>query len=289
MACTAGAEPESAAAEPRGPAETAKLPEAPAFPARWVLIESEPLLWKTPGAQPTNTRLEARAGASVEVLGDAPADDKASGWLHVRAGERSGWLPEALLAPPPQSVPADALEHIGAEPVDRFHGLPPDYAPADLVEVHFGYEHDRTYTLRREAALACEKMIRSARLKGLSIQIVSAYRSYEKQREVYLAKLKRSGWKQETVARPGHSEHQLGTTVDLTGANEAALLQQSFGQEPEGIWLREHAPEFGFAVSYTEHNAATTGYAPEPWHFRYFGPALAAERHAAALGTPRGK
>lgn len=277
VSCFVGRDGEAA-----GEAGGARPPE---FPAAWVLLEENPELWDAPGAEPTGSRLKAEALERVEVHDAEPGDDRAKRWLQVRTAEQTGWLPEALLAPPPTPVHPNHLHQIGQERVDRFRGIDPGYVPTDLVEIPFGYESGRTYRLRKEAATALETMIRRARRAGVSLVVVSAYRSYATQRRIYLGKLKRSGWLQDTVAKPGHSEHQLGTTVDLNGPDESTLLRVSFGETPEGQWLREHAPAFGFALSYTEFNSGVTGYAPEPWHYRYYGVEKAARRHAEALGS----
>lgn len=254
------------------------------FPASWVLLEDRPELWSAPGTGPTEDRLNVNALQRVTVHTAAPGDDTARQWLQVCTPDQSGWLPGALLAPPPTTLEPDTLGQIGQEPVDRYRGIAPEYVPTDLVEIPFGYESNRKYRLRKEAAQALETMVRTAQRAGLRLEVVSAYRSYATQRRIYLGKLKRSGWLQDTVARPGHSEHQLGTTVDLNGPDESTLLRRSFGDTAEGKWLRRHAPEFGFALSYTEANRDVTGYAPEPWHYRYYGIERAAQRHAEALG-----
>jgi D-alanyl-D-alanine carboxypeptidase len=182
-------------------------------------------------------------------------------------------------------TPSGRLDAIGHEIVDRHHALPADYAPPDLVPVSPGYEPGRTYELRREAADAWMKMHAAARDAGIELRVVSAYRSYERQQAVFDDAVKRMGPEQDSVARPGHSEHQLGTALDIAGADNDTVLKASFGETEAGRWLAEHAPAFGFAVSYTEANRAATGYTAEPWHYRYVG-AAARERHEAAI---RGK
>jgi D-alanyl-D-alanine carboxypeptidase len=60
-----------------------------------------------------------------------------------------------------------------------------------------------------------------------------------------------------SAARPGHSEHQLGTTIDVEGGE---------------AWLASNAWRYGFVMSYPpEHSQGTTCYKPEAWHFRYVG------------------
>lgn len=68
------------------------------------------------------------------------------------------------------------------------------------------------------------------------------------------------------AARPGNSEHQLGTAVDFRLPTSAA-----------GRWLAEHAPSHGFALSYPDGKQRVTGYRPEPWHVRFVGLELANE------------
>jgi D-alanyl-D-alanine carboxypeptidase len=81
----------------------------------------------------------------------------------------------------------------------------------------------------------------------------------------------RSGKNQNKVAKPGHSEHQLGTTVDLCGLDPKTVLSVNFDQTKEGLWLKENARKFGFHQSYTRRNQHLTGYIPEPWHYRFLG------------------
>lgn len=259
-------------------------PPAPPVPGNWVLLKDDPKLWREAGGEDLTPPASADAGARVAVVERRIADDTA--WLRVSIGDAAGWLPEALLAPPPAEIPAEKLRSIGDESVDRFHGIGPDYAPPDLVDLpkRHGYESDRTYRLRAEAAEALERMIGVAAEAGIRLKVVSGYRAYETQRGLYLKKLQRSGWNQDTVAKPGHSEHQLGTAVDLTDGDPKHLLEKSFGETKAGRWLAKYAPDFGFAVSYTEANSERTGYAPEPWHYRYFGVPAARGRHSAASG-----
>jgi LAS superfamily LD-carboxypeptidase LdcB len=254
------------------------------FPQPWILLTARPALWQSPGGKKSSERLSIGVGAEVSVEERIADPMTESTWLRVRHNHLAGWLPEALLAPRPQAISPDKLAQVGEELVDRYHGISAEYEPRDLVEISGGYEKDRVYQLRREAAEAYERLRTAARREGIKLQVVSAYRSYATQRTVYLNKLERSGWNQTTVAKPGHSEHQLGTAVDFTDGDEESMLRESFGECRAGIWLRENAPKFGYAVSYTEANREKTGYSPEPWHYRYYGPELAPLHHASALG-----
>jgi D-alanyl-D-alanine carboxypeptidase len=72
--------------------------------------------------------------------------------------------------------------------------------------------------------------------------------------------------------------------VDLTSAHLAFALDSNMADQPEGKWLASHAHRFGFALSYQRGGEVSTGYAFEPWHYRYIGRAAAAE--LVTLGLP---
>lgn len=134
---------------------------------------------------------------------------------------------------------------------------------------------NKTYSLpesydpgtRREAADAPEEMQTAAAAEGLSLYVVSGYRSYQTQEAVYAGWVDLDGREQADTysSRAGHSDHQTGYTFDLNS------LEQSFAYTPEGIWLAEHCAEFGFIIRYPEGKEMYTGYIYEPWHVRYIG------------------
>lgn len=72
------------------------------------------------------------------------------------------------------------------------------------------------------------------------------------------------------TARPGHSEHQLGTTIDVVDPSLPDLVP-GLADTPAGRWLAVHAMEYGFVVSYQDGASDRTCFKPEPWHLRYVG------------------
>jgi D-alanyl-D-alanine carboxypeptidase len=101
----------------------------------------------------------------------------------------------------------------------------------------------------------------AAAAAGHVITVNSAFRSYDEQAHLF-STIKQPG----RAARPGQSEHQLGTAVDLKLPSPEA-----------GDWLARYAGQFGFALSYPPGKHKITGYRPEPWHVRFVGQALALE------------
>ncbi len=159
----------------------------------------------------------------------------------------------------------------GRETVNRWWGIPLDYEPDDLVTLPPEYTREvegRDYRLRREAAASAVEMLDAMRTDGLDIYISSPYRSGSHQASIYNNRMRRRGLNQRGTAPPGHSEHQLGTTMDLSSTREGRSLRNT---DPQHAWLVAHGHEYGWRQTYTAENIAETGYIEEPWHWRYLG------------------
>lgn len=161
--------------------------------------------------------------------------------------------------------------------------LKSSYAPADLVRIPEYMYPARELWLREEALRQLEKLWQAAADDGVTLTIISAYRSYAYQQTLFQNYAGSYGEDAANrfSARPGQSEHQLGTTVDFGGT--AVDLKAAYADTDQGRWLAENAYSFGFAMSYPEGKEEITGYIFEPWHYRYIGPEAAAEWYAAGL------
>jgi D-alanyl-D-alanine carboxypeptidase len=120
---------------------------------------------------------------------------------------------------------------------------------------------------------------------GHDVYVRSAYRSYAEQERTFAYWLSALGEAEarRVSAEPGHSEHQLGTAADLTSADTGYDLNEAFGETSAGRWLAENAYRYGFALSYPAGTEAVTGYAYEPWHYRYIGLVHAAAWRSSGL------
>ena len=161
--------------------------------------------------------------------------------------------------------------------VDKEHGLPSEYAPADLIRITGIEASTPNQRLRPMALAALQHLSAEAQQQGHTLAVSSAYRSYTEQEATYNYWVSRLGPVEagRISARPGHSEHQLGTTVDLTSPSVNYELVEAFAEKPEGRWLTTNGHRFGFVMSYPVNKEATTGYAYEPWHWRYVGEKVA--------------
>jgi zinc D-Ala-D-Ala carboxypeptidase len=137
---------------------------------------------------------------------------------------------------------------------------------ADLV-VAETEESGKQHFLIPAAASAWCSMKSAATSEGVSIRIVSAFRTIDRQAEIVRAKLGK-GVPLETIlcisAPPGYSEHHSGRAVDVTTEGVRAL-ETEFESTAAFHWLSRNATRFGYFLSFPSGNRY--GYAYEPWHW----------------------
>ncbi len=166
---------------------------------------------------------------------------------------------------------------IGGELVNRWWGIPMSYVANDLVTVPAVYTTQvsgRQYLLRSETTAAVVAMFTAAAGDGVGMLVGSPYRSGASQKQIYDSAVSSDGLSQRYSAPPGHSEHQLGTTLDITDPLTGGFLTSSSAAYQ---WMVVHGADYGFRQSYTPTNVAETGYIEEPWHWRYIGVTAAEE------------
>ncbi len=164
-------------------------------------------------------------------------------------------------------------------PINKKNSLPRDCVPNDLVTLPASIAQG-SQQLRTEAFAAIQELFAAAAADGYQLYVVSSYRSYDYQKILYDGYVRTIGQAQadRTSARPGHSEHQLGTTADVSSPGAGYGLETFIGT-PEAAWVEANVWRFGFVVSYPEGTEEITGYTYEPWHIRYIGQELAREVH----------
>ena len=155
--------------------------------------------------------------------------------------------------------------------VDPRYPLPDGYVPGSLAALD---DYKQVLSLNRtnlyvHPALLPDLLAMSiaAESDGVVLGVSSAYRSYAHQESVYQNSLEVFGAKEtsETVAVPGHSQHQLGMAVDFGSITNEFLLT------PAGRWIFANGWRYGFSLSYPEGAESQTGYQFESWHWRYIG------------------
>ena len=165
--------------------------------------------------------------------------------------------------------------------VNKFNYLDSNYIPNNLELLDNSYAKSGIY-LVKEAKDELEKMIMKAREDGMNIRVISAYRSYTYQENLYNNYVKSDGVEMADTysARAGYSEHQTGLVVDVTRAYDDF---NNFENTNEYNWMLENAHNYGFILRYPKDKEDITTYSFEAWHYRYVGIELAQKIKASSL------
>jgi zinc D-Ala-D-Ala carboxypeptidase len=116
--------------------------------------------------------------------------------------------------------------------------------------------YGREQKLAPNAASAWRKLKMVAEGDGLTLQIVSAFRSVAYQRQIIERKLTAGKTMEEILrvsAAPGYSEHHTGRAIDLTSSSCKPLTEE-FEQTSEFAWFVRCAKDFGFSMTYPRDN-----------------------------------
>ena len=141
---------------------------------------------------------------------------------------------------------------------NKTYALPADYNPGKILS---------------EPQSAFDTMKADAAKDGIYLSIVSGFRSYTYQGQLYSSYVNRDGKAAADTysARAGHSEHQTGLAMDINNAGS------SFNNTKEAKWLAANCVKYGFIIRYPLGKEDITGYQYESWHVRYLGRELAKE------------
>jgi LAS superfamily LD-carboxypeptidase LdcB len=252
--------------------------------AQLTLIKAQLKLHEQPDPHSATSNFALQEGDRVRPL-TRLRNENDFDWIKVEWEGRAWWAEaEYFIRVDPRNQLSAQIKNlpIGDEAVDRSSALPVNYAPDDLVQLDRPYTLDtREHRLRKEVADAFARMADEAARKNLKLKVFSGYRDFQHQKKLYLEAIAKNGPKQNGVAAPGYSEHQLGTTIDVSNTDRHTVLSGRFGETPEGRWLHDNAEKYGFRNSYTNENTEQVGYKPEPWHLRYLGPRTTLARDIA--------
>ena len=194
-------------------------------------------------------------------------------------------IPTPQLCAQRHPKPDDLLTYVSRE-----YGLARDYEPDDLVDLadYLPVQVTKGYPTKIRAGIAqpLVNLITDMQAVGLQPFIISGYRSYAQQAVAWNKWLEAESYGAQLSAQPGHSEHQLGTTIDFGSPELPAIVGDAtiefhtwFYKTSEGAWLLEHAHTYGFSLSYPANSYETTTFYYEPWHYRYIGIDLATSLH----------
>ena len=154
--------------------------------------------------------------------------------------------------------------------IDKKHTASSSYAPKDLVFLKKNSLFDLNkdgMEIRPEAYSALNEMAQAALNDGIRLLVSSVYRSYSYQENLFNYWVSVDGLEEaeRESARPGTSQHQLGTAVDF------GSISDDFDKTQMGQWIYKNAADYGWSLSFPKGYEDVTGYRWECWHFRYIG------------------
>lgn len=164
--------------------------------------------------------------------------------------------------------------------VNKESSLPVEYVPSPISIPNVPTRTDKSIderSVRSDIQQPLIDLFNAAESYGYQLLIGSGYRSANLQ-SIYFYSLARSIGEQaanQSIARPGQSEHQTGLAVDITTVSRQCYLEICFEDTSDGQWLANNAHKYGFILRYKKGKESITGYMYEPWHFRYVGIDLA--------------
>jgi len=202
--------------------------------------------------------------------------------------------PTVITSPELNPIKNDSLESLSRKKLANnkpfFKHFP--YAETNLEKLmivgSYGRgEYQRFEELNRETAQKLMQLIYAARTEEIWIIVISGFRTIQQQQILWNAQVKKLGSEQQAAkfnAPPGYSEHHTGYAVDLgDGRFQNLDLTPEFENTAAFEWLKIHAQEYGFEMSFPPNNYQGISY--EPWHWRFIGSPEAKAIFANAKNT----
>ncbi|MDP9249825.1 MAG: D-alanyl-D-alanine carboxypeptidase family protein [Chloroflexota bacterium] len=165
--------------------------------------------------------------------------------------------------------------------LDTLYALPSSYQPPDLVDTSRAGLNGG-HLVRSLAIADLAALVAAAKADGARLAVESSYRSYGSQVATFNGWVQKVGYRAalRVSARPGHSEHELGTAIDFRSVSGPSPWDiPDWAVTTEGAWMTANSWRFGWVLSYPRGASAVSCYSYEPWHFRYVGRAIARAIH----------
>lgn len=218
-------------------------------------------------------------GTDTPIIGIFPKGSWADvllfepGWVMISYDDMIGYVSRNYVVSqsiPDNPVPAGDWTLILINPDNHL----PKQFEVDLAEFENGYVDARIFDI-------CIEMFSDAAEDGISLVLVDAYRSYERQMELYQEKVNRymrDGYERQEALRiaatitayPDTSEHQTGLALDIV-TSSYRIRDKGFENTKAYKWLAANAHNYGFILRYPESKTAITKIIYEPWHWRFVG------------------
>ncbi len=293
--CSVPADVTSATPSPAtAPAATpaAPTPKATAVPFPIATTSPDPTPSPTPAATPEpeylgqlvctaddSVNIRGTASKSGDIVGSLPGGATANviayedDWAHISYDGVIGYVSRDYTISqhhPDADVPTGDWASVLVNPESY---LPDDFS-VSVADFEGGQVDKRILDI-------CKEMFADAKADGVRFKLVDAYRSYDRQKELFEEKVKSyldKGYSREDAeaeaatitARPNTSEHQTGLALDIVTPSYTKR-DKGFAETDAFKWLAANAQDYGFTLRYKKDKQDITGVIYEPWHWRFVG------------------
>lgn len=154
--------------------------------------------------------------------------------------------------------------------VNKYNALSKDYEVENLTNISKTYSYGENKKLNKEAYDAFISLAEDAKKEGYTILIVSSYRTYQEQEDVWKDYKASFGTRKADAyaARAGSSEHETGLAIDVADYYDK---NDKFEDTESFQWMQTNAHKYGYILRYPKGKENITGYSYEAWHYRYVG------------------
>ena len=223
--------------------------------------------------------IRSTASKNGDLVGTLPAGATADviayegSWAHISYDGVTGYVARknTIVRHKPQT---DVPEGDWASVLVNTQSLIPDSFTVDAADFEGGRVDERILDI-------CMEMFADASEDGVTFNLVDAYRTYGRQKELYEAKVDSyisKGYNREEAeakaatitARPNTSEHQTGLALDIVTPSYTKR-DKGFANTDAFKWLCANAQDYGFTMRYPQDKQDITGVIYEPWHWRFVG------------------
>ncbi|MBO4846012.1 MAG: M15 family metallopeptidase [Lachnospiraceae bacterium] len=205
----------------------------------------------------SNDTVSDAVGSNTDVVTDSKADEITDN-ISADASEKNY----------PDETDSDIIL------VNKTHPIPDGYEP-DLVIIENDLKCDR------QALEPITSLIEDAEKEEIKLVISSAYRDYDRQKDIFDKKVRQymlygysyaEAYKKTATENsiPGSSEHEIGLAFDIV-SEDHEKMNEEFGSTDAGKWLDKNCYRYGFIIRYPKGKEEVTGIIYEPWHIRYVG------------------
>lgn len=238
-----------------------------------------------------------------ESQSTAASEIESSSDISASSSVRTGSFYDNVNYRSPKAKPADIFKHgRNLMLLNNDWELPEDFKwdlvywsngqSVDALSLNYK-QYDQVFAVDRAAYTPLKDMFAAAEKAGVTLQMVSPYRSIQKQDRLFTQSVNyyiNQGYseseaiKKANISRTftGTSEHNTGLGFDILEKGNWTLTE-GFDKTAQFKWLMENAENYGFILRYQKDKTDITGIMYEPWHFRYVGTEHAKEINSMGM------